>query len=110
MVFIFIFDGLYLTNGKLLDSLMWSFFFTYNLNIDLLLLRAIGFIKSHIYCDFNQTGGFIESTISMFVSSITKHETLINLWCKLLAFGFLVKYETLRLKNSKVVHLGLFTG
>jgi hypothetical protein len=52
-IFILYFDKLYLTNGKLLDSFMRSFFITYNLNIDLLFLRAIGFIKSHVYRDFN---------------------------------------------------------
>ena len=83
MVFIFVFDGLYFTNDKLFDCFVWSFFITYNLNIDLLLLRAVGFIKSHVYCDFNQTGGFIENMISMFISTITKHETFIHLWYKL---------------------------
>ena len=37
-IFILYFDGLYLTNGKLLDSFMRSFFITYNLNIDLMLV------------------------------------------------------------------------
>jgi hypothetical protein len=29
------------------------------------------------------TGGLVENTIAMFVSTITKQETFINLWCKL---------------------------
>jgi hypothetical protein len=45
----------------------------------LLSLRAVGFIKIHIYRGVNTTGGFVENTIGMLVSSITNEKTFINL-------------------------------
>ena len=52
----------------------------YKVFINLLYLRAVGFIKSHVYHDFNTTGGFVENTIGMFVSTITKKKSFIYFW------------------------------
>jgi len=39
--------------------------------------------NEYAYHDFNTTGGFVENTVSMFLSTITKKKLFINLWCKL---------------------------
>jgi hypothetical protein len=44
----------------------------YKVFINLLYLRAIGFIKSYIHNDLNTTGGFVVDKIGMFVSTIIK--------------------------------------
>jgi hypothetical protein len=72
-------------------------------------LRAIRFIKRQGTRDFNTTGGFVEDTIAMSVSGVTKKDTFINFRCKLRAFGILVKNEALTTKNSKVRDVRLFT-
>jgi hypothetical protein len=50
---------------------------------NLLSLIAVRFIKFHVYRGLNTTGGFVENTIGMLVSSITNEKTFINLGCKL---------------------------
>jgi hypothetical protein len=75
----------------------------------LLPLRAIRFIKYHVTCNFNTTGGFVEDTITMSIWGITKKKTFINFRCKFRVFGFLVKNEALTSKNSKLRHIRLFT-
>jgi hypothetical protein len=65
------------------DGYAWRLFIIYKVFTNLLSLRAAGFIKFHIYRGFNTTGGFVENMIGMFISSITKKKTFINLGCKL---------------------------
>jgi hypothetical protein len=65
------------------DGYAWGLFIIYKVFTNLLSLRAVGFIKFHIHCGFNTTGGFVENTIDMLVSSITKKKTFIYLGCKL---------------------------
>jgi hypothetical protein len=65
------------------DGYAWGLFIIYKVFTYLLSLRAIGLIKFHVYHGLNTTGGFVENTIGMLVSSITKKKTFINLGCKL---------------------------
>jgi hypothetical protein len=46
----------------------------------------------------------------MFIRTIAKKKTFVNLWCKLRCSGPLVENETFAPKHSKVGHLRLFTG
>jgi hypothetical protein len=43
-------------------------FFIYKVFINLLALRAVGFIKLHVYRDLNTTGGFVENTVANMAS------------------------------------------
>ena len=96
--------------SHLLDCLTWWILLPYNTWINLLHLRAIRFIKYHIYHDFNSTHGFVEDTIGMLIWSITKKNAFINFRCEFRGFGSFVKYKTLAPKHSKVWHLWFVTG
>src|SRR6266542_2058806 len=60
----FPFLGLHFTYCQLLDCFTWKFFLFYKTWVNLL-LRAIRFIKYHIFRDFNTPGGLVENTIGM---------------------------------------------
>jgi hypothetical protein len=57
----------YIADSQLLDCLTWWILLSYNTCINLLYLRAIRFIKCHVYHYFNSTKGFVENTIGMLI-------------------------------------------